>query len=280
MKKDEDILMGKKLNLVGRRFNALEVIAETGQRDSDGCVVWQCRCHVCNRMVYKPTKALTRNPLDCGCSNRADITDMRSGRLVAIRPTSKKKYQNIYWECQCDCGNKKLVLARYIINKDVKSCGCLSTGRSAQLEGRRFGRLLVLEKLEQRTAKGGVLWRCQCKCGKMVEVSSALLLSKGTRSCGCLKEEICQTAPAVINGTSPYKFITPKPTKNNKTGVLGVSQKRDGSYLATMTFQGKLVLCKSFDNLGDAARARKLCEEQYYTPLLEALGMLKDKNGV
>lgn len=267
--------MGKKLDLVGMRFNALEVIGETGQRSSDGCVVWQCRCHVCNGIVYKPTKALTRNPLDCGCSNRADITDLRSGKLVAIRPTTKKKNQNVYWECQCDCGKKKLVLARYIINQDVKSCGCLSTGRSAQLEGQRFGRLLVLEKLEKRTAKGGVLWRCQCKCGKMVEVTSALLLSQGTKSCGCLKAEVFQSAPAIVKGTCPYKFINPKPTKNNKTGVLGVSRKKDGSYLATMTFQGELVLCESFGNLADAARARKRCEEQHYGPILKELGLVQ-----
>lgn len=267
--------MGKKLDLVGRKFNALEVIGETGQRGSEGCVVWQCRCHACNRIVYKKTKALTRNPLDCGCSNRADITNMRSGKLVAIRPTSKKKNGNIYWECQCDCGRSKSVLAKYILNKEVKSCGCLSSGRSAQLEGLRFGRLLVLKKLEQRTANNRVLWRCQCDCGKIVEVSSTLLLSQGTRSCGCLRKEVSQSAPAIVNGTCPYKFINPKPTRNNKTGVLGVSQIK-GRYLATMTFQGKLVLCKSFSNLADAVRARKQCEEQYYVPLLKELGWLQE----
>ena len=271
--------MGKKLDLVGRRFNALEVIGETGQRSAGGCVVWQCRCHACNHIVYKPTSALTRNPLDCGCSNRVDITNMRSGKLVAIRPTLKRKDQNVYWECQCDCGRKKLVLATNIIKQEVKSCGCLTTGRSTPLEGRRFGRLLVLEKLEQKTTKKGVLWRCQCDCGNIVDMTSALLLSHGTKSCGCLRTEILHSAPAIVKGTSPYKFINPKPTKRNKTGVLGVSQKSDGSYLATMTFQGELVLCESYNNLADAVRARRLCEEKYYNPLLKELGLLKNDSG-
>lgn len=269
--------MGKKLNLIGKKINYLEVISEKDQRAPDGCVIWQCRCHKCNQIVYKTTKALTRNPLDCGCSNRADITNMRSGKLVAIRPTSKRKHNNIYWECQCDCGNKKLVLAKYIIKQEVKSCGCLSTGRSAELEGQWFGRLLALEKLEQRSPGGKVIWRCRCKCGNIVNVASSLLLSpKGTKSCGCLKTEVFKSAPAIINGTCPYKFINPKPTSKNKTGILGVSQKSNGKYLATMTFQGRLVLSRSFDHIEDAAKARKQCEEKYYTPLLRELNLLQE----
>lgn len=268
--------MGKKLDLIGKRFNALEVIGETEQRTPSGNVVWQCRCHACNRIVYKPTSALTRNPLDCGCTNRADITNMRSGKLVAICPTEKRKHQNVYWECQCDCGNKILVLAKYIIHQEVKSCGCLTTGRTVQLEGLRFGRLLVLEMLEARTARGRSLWRCQCDCGNIVDVQSDQLLGHTTKSCGCLKAEILHSAPAFIKGTTPYKFINLKPTKKNKTGVVGVSKTRRGNYLATMTFQGELVLCKTFSNLEDAARARKLCEEQYHTPLLKELGLLQE----
>ena len=60
---------------------------------------------------------------------------------------------------------------------------------------------------------------------------------------------------------------------------MGVSQKSDGSYLATMTFQGELVLCESYNNLADAVRARRLCEEKYYNPLLKELGLLKNDSG-
>ncbi|MGL5434542.1 MAG: hypothetical protein ACRDBO_03975 [Lachnospiraceae bacterium] len=269
--------MGKKLHLIGKKFNYLEVISETNQRTVDGCIVWQCWCHKCEHMVYKSTKALTRYPLDCGCSNRADITNMRSGKLVAIHPTTKKKNNNIYWDYQCDCGNKKMVLAKYIISQEVKSCGCLSSGRSAELEGRWFGRLFVQEKLEERTLKGRVLWRCQCRCGNMVNVTSTSLISiKGTKSCGCLKDEVFRSAPAIINGTCPYKFINPKPTVKNKTGFLGVSLKSDGTYLATMTFQKQLVLSQSFNCIEDAAEARRRCEKKYYTPLLKETGLLKE----
>jgi hypothetical protein len=58
------------------------------------------------------------------------------------------------------------------------------------LTGRRFGRLLVIERAEncgRRTA-----WRCQCDCGCDVVVSGSNLQNRRspTKSCGCLQTEI------------------------------------------------------------------------------------------
>lgn len=51
---------------------------------------------------------------------------MRSGKLVAIRPTEKRSSNNqVIWECKCDCGNTHYVPGSLISKQKVQSCGCL-----------------------------------------------------------------------------------------------------------------------------------------------------------
>ena len=57
------------------------------------------------------------------------------------------------------------------------------------LTGQRFERLVVIEKLPERTKNFGVLWACECDCGNRVTVETARLRKQTTRSCGCLARE-------------------------------------------------------------------------------------------
>lgn len=60
--------------------------------------------------------------------------------------------------------------------------------RSENLLGRRFGKLLVIEKLESKRGKTGkayAMWLCQCDCGGTKEVSASCLKNGHTQSCGC-----------------------------------------------------------------------------------------------
>lgn len=57
------------------------------------------------------------------------------------------------------------------------------------LAGRTFGRLTVLSETDKRTNHGTVIWNCQCSCGNRKEVSSGLLLTGHTQSCGCLAKD-------------------------------------------------------------------------------------------
>lgn len=64
------------------------------------------------------------------------------------------------------------------------------------LIGHKFGRLTVLSLAEKRQryihgVKNGFvyLWRCQCDCGKIIDVQQGNLIKGGTKSCGCLFKE-------------------------------------------------------------------------------------------
>lgn len=58
------------------------------------------------------------------------------------------------------------------------------------LTSQKFGKLLVLEKSNQRTGYGYVKWKCLCECGKIIFTTSQQLRLKGTKSCGCLISKI------------------------------------------------------------------------------------------
>lgn len=62
--------------------------------------------------------------------------------------------------------------------------------------GQTYGRLTVRE----RHCKDGkrVHWKCDCTCGRVAIVSSALLRSGKTKSCGCLRQEIASDHGQVI----------------------------------------------------------------------------------
>lgn len=38
-----------------------------------------------------------------------DLTGIRFGKQVAIKPNGKNPYGNILWICKCDCGNEHVV---------------------------------------------------------------------------------------------------------------------------------------------------------------------------
>lgn len=55
------------------------------------------------------------------------------------------------------------------------------------LVGKRYGRLVVIEKAD--SLKGHARWRCKCDCGNECVVHGSSLRSGNTKSCGCYKTE-------------------------------------------------------------------------------------------
>lgn len=63
--------------------------------------------------------------------------------------------------------------------------------KASNLEGKRFGRLLVLERGPNKGSGTATKaqWICVCECGNTTTVPGYSLKSGNTRSCGCLKLE-------------------------------------------------------------------------------------------
>lgn len=119
----------------------------------------------------------------CGCVGGVkDWTGHRFGRLIALRPLDKRKSNHVVWECQCDCGNIVEVSTGHLLDGGVTSCGCIY---SPNLVGRRYGKLVVIEKTSETTSNG-YLWKCHCDCGKYTYASTNSLNQGYKKSCGCL----------------------------------------------------------------------------------------------
>jgi hypothetical protein len=54
------------------------------------------------------------------------------------------------------------------------------------MTGKRFGRLIVIERAENRTNRKVAMWKCKCDCGKEVVCRGTHIRSGRTSSCGCL----------------------------------------------------------------------------------------------
>ena len=93
--------------------------------------------------------------------------------------------------CVCECGNVKPVRIINLINGLSKDCGCgrkqmLREKETNNLVGQKFGKLTVVELLDESNKFKRRMYRCICECGNEHIAPSNSLLNGRTKSCGCL----------------------------------------------------------------------------------------------
>lgn len=135
---------------------------------------------------------------------RIDLTGRKIGRLTVISYSGNNK-----WFCECECGNARDVNGESLRKGAALSCGCLNKERTREknikgkdLTGKRFGRLLVLQRAND---KGQAKYYCKCNCGNEIVISGQNLSRGDSRSCGCLKKERDQ-AKCLLHGDTKTKF--------------------------------------------------------------------------
>ena len=207
--------------LIGKKFNKVTVIDFDKKEGYD--LWWNCICD-CGKKFKTTSRKLRTNPnISCGCSKKTagiDLTGQTFGRLTVI-----SKAENLNgkwaWNCICSCGNEVVVRGDNLRNGMTQSCGCLNRNIvTKDLTGRRFGKLIVLNKTSERQ-NGKVIWDCLCDCGNHTKVNSGNLISGKTQSCGCLKRE--RTSEASLNDLTGKRF--------GKLVAIEPTQKRAGSYV-------------------------------------------------
>lgn len=138
-----------------------------------------------------------------------DRTNVRYGSLVAKEYIGKSK-----WLCQCDCGNELIVYGGHLENGHTKSCGCMPMHPRRDLTGKKFGRLTVVEWVNDGK------WKCVCDCGNETIVSTCNLRNGNTKSCGCLQRERASGASFVQipDGTRVGKLTVHERVANDRFG--------------------------------------------------------------
>ena len=87
-----------------------------------------------------------------------DLTGQTFGKLTVINCAGKLDGRRYFWNCECECGNKKQINGALLRNGNTKSCGCgkydgikkynqEKSDANKLKSGTRFGKLIVLEDI-------------------------------------------------------------------------------------------------------------------------------------
>lgn len=128
-----------------------------------------------------------------------DLTGQKFGELTVLgrdleypKINNIKKKSETYWKVQCSCGNIFTKSRTVLKNGKWLACSnCNTKNKINDLTGKKFGKLLVLERdfnKNKETGRKDVYWRCQCECGNIISVMGWQLQKQ--KSCGkCVERE-------------------------------------------------------------------------------------------
>jgi len=217
-----------------------------------------------------------------------NLKNQTFGLLTALAPTNERKHGSVVWKCICNCVNKSIV---YCSAEQLKRttahnlhCGCkeeetvkLEAGVIANITNQTFGYLTALRPTNKRTS-GAVMWECKCKCGNLTYRSVGnLKTGNENQSCGCLLSSISKQASQkklnLVDGTCIEKISNQTLLTTNTSGIRGVHWDRNANkWRAIIYFRGKQIHLGLFNDIEDAAKARKAAEDLYFKPVIERYG--------
>lgn len=120
-------------------------------------------------------------------------------------------YQNkkrTYCRCIGIDGNEYIVRQDALISGATHTIhGACSGGKEKDITGNKYGRLLVIEKINIRASNGGIRWKCLCECGNIIYPTMNNLERGHTKSCGCLKDDFIESCKLDIIGKK-YGYLT------------------------------------------------------------------------
>lgn len=129
-----------KEDLTGRRFGHWTVLG-IGERSQSGRFRWRCKCDCGTEKDVFAHMMISGQSKSCGCGidghpcSFKDISGQRFGKLVAIRPVSKRtKDERVHWECKCDCGRITVVNGNNLRSGTTRSCGCSHAEQLAAID--------------------------------------------------------------------------------------------------------------------------------------------------
>lgn len=109
-------------NLIGKRFGALLVVGDKGDKDTNK-KRWLCKCDCGNEVWVTAGKLVNGQTNSCGCGRKKYLTGRRFGSLTVIEDSGQRYHGSVVWRCKCDCGNERLVRSGSLSAGSVKNCG-------------------------------------------------------------------------------------------------------------------------------------------------------------
>lgn len=218
-------------------------------------------------------------------TRRKDLTGLKSGRLVVLHYAySEGKRSRAYWQCKCDCGNEKVVVADSLISGRTKSCGCLQKELAAD-RLLKHGR----NRTGKRTREYEVWLHMISRCENENDKSFINYGGRGIKVCDSWRHSFenflfdmgkrPSTKHSIdridVNGNyepSNCRWVTKDVQARNtrvyrtsKTGIKGVHfDKARNKYRAEIAVNGKRKYLGLFETIEEAAEARKNAEQSFW----------------
>jgi hypothetical protein len=156
------------------------------------------------RSVSKNNKWITENPgvpifMRRGKGYRPDLTGAVVGCWTVICRTNSDNHNNSRYECECKCGDKKIIhsrnIMRWIYKDKLKAGRCKCKNGSNIIIGNKYGHLEVIRQVDsikygKMRLSSSKRYECICECGDIViKTSTALRKSIAPPCCGCFRRE-------------------------------------------------------------------------------------------
>ena len=192
----------EKTDLTGQKFGRLTVLKKYSEKNRG--VQWECVCDCGNITIITGSKLKNRQIRTCGCDLtrpkyefngikvKYDLTGKKVNMLTVLQVSSERKWGAFSWDCLCDCGNKVVVRSDMLIHNTIKSCGCHKNEVREDLTGKKFFKLTVVKRSEERNKDGLIQWDCVCDCGGTITTVAYTFRKGYPKTCGCEPSRVSQ----------------------------------------------------------------------------------------
>ena len=222
-------------------------------------------------------------------SKRIDLTGRTYGRLYVKELYGKNKRGDLLWLCDCDCGNKNIVVVgNNLKNNHTKSCGCLSIELTKKRNRRQNTWDLSGEYGVGYTTKGesfyfdledydlikGYCWYInesnyvRTRIGEHKQIYMHQLILPNYNEIDHIHGKETRNDNRKSNlrpCTHSENIMNAGLRGNNTSGVTGVSwSKQHQKWIAWITYKNNVIHLGLFDNFEDAVKVRKEAEDRYF----------------
>lgn len=213
------------------------------------------KCIICDSEFE--TKSGTAKFCSAKCRDAKIPVDKHIGEIhgeLEIRSMYRKQ-SCLYANCICSCGKECTVRYCHLLAGHTRTCGhSHANGRKIEGKTNKYG-VRALHKTGKKGNK--TLVHCICSCGN--EFDTDIDTFSKVQSCGCVRKSSHQ------EGTDVYNLVNVKLQKNNTSGIRGVTwNKESQKWVAFISFKRNYYYLGKYEELTDAAEARRAAEENIY----------------
>lgn len=161
-------------DLTGQRFGMWKVINFFGISNKKE-TLWNCKCECGTERAVDSASLVNNRSKSCGCAWKKIKSGQRYGQLLTIKIISKSSDGQNIWQCICDCGREKNILASNLLRGFSKSCGHTRgkvSGEESIIDKENYCEVLLSKNMVAKIDKidkeiiSKHIWCCRFKNGK------------------------------------------------------------------------------------------------------------------